>query len=118
MDLKSAEYKSRSKENLVLTTAQPVCPVSVIHFEFRPKILENMILQCNVRRNRSADNVLMGQRNRYPNCRLNIEIPPALAAGQGGRDYPGPIGECRGAGRGRETEKRRDDIIAVLLIGA
>jgi len=77
-----------------------------------------MILQGRVGDERRADRAGMSGRYGGTEGALEVEIAPALTRGKSGRDQPGVTGEGCGAQGGLNTQKGRDDLVAILFVGA
>ena len=89
-DWKTAEYDTRSEQHLAEVLMHSVREVLVVDLEFRPEILEDVILKGDVgedwitKRGDSVDGGIdRGHRILLADGRLNVEIAPAFTERQG-----------------------------------
>src|ERR1022692_2697718 len=117
MQLESPQYQTRCQKCLLLAVQGAVVPRSRVYLEFRPQLLQNVVLKCCVPGQRMAYGVFMADGQPAAESALYIESAPPFAAGNGGRDHGSarPIG-MRAGGDGA-TQEERENVAAGLLVG-
>ena len=88
------------------------------HFKLRPEVFSEVILQGNIRRERGAHRAFEAGWDGYTDCRLNVEIAPAFTPRKRRRDHISMVSEGAGADRRLTRQKRGQDVISILFIGA
>src|SRR5580700_5794125 len=99
VDLEAAKHNARAHKELVSVGAHAARPLRVVKSEFRPEIIQEVVLHGQAAEKRRADVVLLVSRERIANRSLDIKITPADATRDGGGDNPSrPVGKGGNAG--------------------
>ena len=80
VDLKTAKHNARAHKELVSVGAHAARPLRVVKSEFRPEIVQKVVLHGQAAEECRADDVLIVRRERIANRPLDIKITPTDAA--------------------------------------
>ena len=117
LDGESAEDDAGSQKDLSFGVVGSLGKVRVVDFDFGPDFAKNSVLGNGIPDDLAADDVGIGHGEDGAESGSEIEIAPALACGEGGRDggVLGAVG-VRACGK-RAAEKGGEDVIVMLFVG-
>jgi hypothetical protein len=88
VDLETAKHNTRAHKELVSVGAHAARPLRVVKSEFRPEIVQELVLHGQAAEECRADDVLIVRRERIANRPLDIKITATDAARDRGGDNP------------------------------